>query len=151
MRVSIPTGPHWSSANPRPATVESATYGELAARAAADRRGLRRAGLCDQARVLLAGPLSVDFYALALAVLGSGGVVVLLDGAMSRTRLLRALRTARVAAVVGPAQLLRRWWMIPPLWRVHRYAVDGRPRGTRPFAGIGRPCDRIARRCAHMR
>jgi len=128
---------------PETGTVESATYGELAARAAAIAGGLRRAGLCDQARVLLAGPLSVDFYALALALVGSGGVVVLLDGAMSRTRLLRALRTARVAAVVGPAQLLRRWWMIPPLWRVHRYAVDGRPRGTRPFAELVGPATEL--------
>lgn len=124
-------------------TVESATYGELAARAAAIAGGFRRAGLCDQARVLLTGPLSVDFYALALALVGSGGVVVLLDGAMSRTRLLRALRTARVAAVVGPAQLLRRWWMIPPLWGVHRYAADGRPRGMRLFAELVGPATEL--------
>lgn len=56
---------------PETGTVESATYGELAARAASIAGGLRRAGLCDQARVLLAGPLSVDFYALALALVGS--------------------------------------------------------------------------------
>ena len=123
--------------------VESATYGELAARAAAIAGGLRRAGLCDQAPVFLAGPLSVDFYALALALAGSGGVVVLLDGSMSRTRLLRALRTARVAAIVGPAQLLRRWWMIPPLWRVRRYAVGGRPRGTRAFAELVGPATEL--------
>lgn len=128
---------------PGTGTMESVTYGELAARAAAIAGGLRRAGLCDQARVLLAGPLSVDFYALALALVGSGGVVVLLDGAMSRTRLLRALRTARVAAIVGSAPLLRRWWMIPPLWRVRRYAVGGRPHGTRPFGELVGPATEL--------
>lgn len=123
-------------AAPDTGIVDSATYGELAARAAAIAGGLRRAGLSDQARVFLAGPLSVDFYALALALAGSGGVVVLLDGGMSRRRLLRALQTARVTAIVGPAQLLRRWWMIPPLLRARRYAVGGRPRGTRSFAEL---------------
>ncbi len=125
-----------------PATGESVTYGELRARAEAFNGGLAAAGFGRDSRILLAGPIGVDFYALALALAGGARTLVLVDGTMDRRRLLGALRAARADAIVGPGDLLRKWWLIPPLWRAARYSVGARARGTRShltLAGAPRP------------
>lgn len=124
------TGPE----NPGP--IETATFRELTQRALSYAAGLRREGFRAGDRVLLAANVSVDFYALALAVVGSRMSVVFIDGSMDRRRILSALRYARVRGVVGSADALRRWWLVPPLHDVRRYAPDSPPRGVRPLADL---------------
>jgi acyl-CoA synthetase (AMP-forming)/AMP-acid ligase II len=116
---------------------ERATYGELLARAESFAAGLSREKLHHRRSVIVAGPLSVDFYALAIAIVGSGSQLVLIDGRLDRRRLLSALRTARAGAIVSVPEALRRWPVVPPLWRARRYAVEGTAGfGVRPIAQL---------------
>jgi acyl-CoA synthetase (AMP-forming)/AMP-acid ligase II len=107
------------------------TFGQLRERAERFAGGLRRSGLRPGDRVILASPPSADFYALALALAGSGMTVVLIDGSMDRRRLMSALRSARARAVVSVGAALRRWPLLPPLLRMRRYAVDRPSWGVR--------------------
>jgi acyl-CoA synthetase (AMP-forming)/AMP-acid ligase II len=53
------------------------------------------------------------------------------------------LRSAQALGVISVASALRRWPLVPPLWRMRRYAVDGSGLGVRPLeelrSGGGRP------------
>jgi acyl-CoA synthetase (AMP-forming)/AMP-acid ligase II len=119
-----------------PDAAESVTFEQLREHVERLACGLRRAGLGPGDRIVLATPASVSFYALALAVLGSGAAVVLIDGALDRRRLLSALRSSRARAIVSVDSALRRWPLTPPLIRMRRYAVD-RPRvGVRPLSEL---------------
>jgi acyl-CoA synthetase (AMP-forming)/AMP-acid ligase II len=110
--------------DPRDASVsETATYGELYARVHAFARGLPAAGIGVGDAVILACPLSVDFYALSIALVASRRQLVLIDGRLERRRLFSALRSARARAIVSVPEVLRRWPLVPPLWRVRRYAA----------------------------
>src|SRR6201998_2926980 len=110
---------------------ETATFAQLMKRAERFAGGLRRAGFATGDRLLLAAPVSVDFYALALAAAGTGVTIVLIDGTLDRRRLLSALRSARVHGVVGTFSALHRWWLVPPLHHARRYAIDGTALGVR--------------------
>lgn len=122
---------------------ESATFAELLERAERFAGGVRRAGLAAGDRLLLAAPVSLDFYALALAAAGTGVTIVLVDGTLDRRRLLSALRSARVRGVVGTVSALRRWWLVPPLHRARRYAIDGTTIGVRALATLRGPAGEL--------
>ena len=117
-------------------TAEQATFRQLHARAERFAGGLRAAGLEPGDRLILASPLSVDFYALSLALVGSGMTLVLIDGRMDRRRLLSALRSAGAQAVISLPTTLRRWPFVPPLWRMRRYATGSAPPGVRAVAEL---------------
>jgi olefin beta-lactone synthetase len=119
--------------------VETATFGDLRDRAERYAAGLRDADFREGHRILLAADLSVDFYALAMAIVGSRMTVVFIDGSMERRRLLGALRSAGARGVVGGADSLRRWWRVPPLFRMRRYTPDAAPRGVRALARLVGP------------
>src|SRR5262245_43723612 len=68
----------------RPGATERVTFAQLHRRAVSFAAGLREEGFRRGDRVVLALDPCVDFYALALAIVGTGGVVVLIDGAMDR-------------------------------------------------------------------
>jgi acyl-CoA synthetase (AMP-forming)/AMP-acid ligase II len=121
----------------RPGHAERVTFAQLAERAERFSAGLRAAGLRPGDRILLATSISVDFYALLLAVSGSGMTTVLVDGSLDRRRLLNALRSARARAIVGDR--LHRWWLVPTLVRMRRYAPGGPPWGVRPLSELVGP------------
>ncbi len=110
---------------------DEVSFAELRERAERYAGGLRASGFETGDSVLLACPLTVDFYALALALLGSGMVIVLVDGSMDRRRLLTALRLARAKGIVSTGAALRRWPLVPPLMGMRRYAIDRPPVGVR--------------------
>jgi acyl-CoA synthetase (AMP-forming)/AMP-acid ligase II len=93
--------------------------------------GLAREGLRAGDRVLLVAPVSVDFYALAIAVLVLGGTVVLIDGALGARRALAALRASGPRFVVGARAAVRLWPLLPPTWRARRFTSDAACVGAR--------------------
>lgn len=105
-------------------TVPQITYGELRKRVASLQRGLARLGLRPGDRVVMLAPISIDFFALALALLGSGQVLVFLDGRLDRRRLLRVLQAAQPQCVVSVHQALRFWPLLPTLWNTRRIVTD---------------------------
>jgi acyl-CoA synthetase (AMP-forming)/AMP-acid ligase II len=115
---------------------ETVTYAGLVERIRAFSGGLAREGLGPGDRVALLFPLSVDFYALTLAVLARGATVVLMDGALGLRRTLVALRISRARAIVSVRAALRLWPVLPATWGVERFCADDAPFGTRPLATL---------------
>lgn len=107
------------------------TFGELGTAAARYATGLRAAGIRPGDRLALLGPVSADFYALAIGVLAVGAVVVVVDGSMQAARVARALWDARPTAIVGPRRILRYWPFVPALSHAARYAAEGRSIGVK--------------------
>jgi len=109
---------------------DQVTYEQLLDRAAALQVGLARKGLVCGDRVLVVATPGVALYALVIALLGAGMVPVLLDRGMSRPRLMASIRASGAKAAVGDRKLLRLWWLLPPLWQLPRYALDGKAPGV---------------------
>lgn len=103
---------------------ECVTFAELARRSAIFAAGMHDVGLRPGDRIALLAPVSVDFYALALAMFSRHLVAVLIDGAMARRRIVAALTASRAKAVVSVQRVLKWWPMIPALWGRRRIAVD---------------------------
>ena len=110
---------------------ETVSYTALLARACSIQHGLLTAGLIQGDRVLILSRPGVGLYALLLALLGAGLVPVLVDRGMSRARALAAIRASGVKAAVGDYDILRLWWLLKPLWRLPRFALDGEGFGVR--------------------
>ncbi|MGE0433328.1 MAG: AMP-binding protein, partial [Planctomycetota bacterium] len=132
---------------PVPRGANSLTFGQLAARMEQLADAMAAAGLRRGDRVALLFPLSTDFYALALALMARGLVVVLIDGALDRRRMVRALAAARPRAVVSVRAVLRLWPLLPVLWRCKLISVDGAAFG--PPRAPASPATRAA--CASVR
>ncbi|MES2818135.1 MAG: fatty acid CoA ligase family protein [Pseudomonadota bacterium] len=112
------------------------SYAELLARAAQLQQGLQQAGLRRGDRVLLIAQPNLDLYAAILALLGLAMVPVLLDRGMSRARLVASIRFSGAQALLGERELIKRWWLLPSLWRLKRLGLDGTCPGVRAL-----PCD----------
>ena len=117
-------------------SAEQLNYAELLARSAQLQQGLLRAGLRRGARVLLIARPGLDLYATILALLGLAMVPVLLDRGMSRPRLLASIRLSKAQALLGERELIKRWWLLPSLWRLERLGLDGACLGVRAL-----PCE----------
>ncbi len=116
--------------------VETATYGELAERIAGFAAGLRAEGLRPGDRVVVLFPLSVDLYALVLALFAAGMTAVFVDAGMGPARINRALARSRAKAIVSARRLLRYRFALPALWRMRCYSVDSAGAGLRDFARL---------------
>lgn len=138
LALAIPT--RWDDA----AVLETqrVTYGELGSRISAVRRGVAAAGLGPGDRVVLMFPVCVELYVLAMALLASGLVVVLVDTGMGTRRVTQAIRDARARAIVSVDGLLRYRWVLPALWGLRRFTLDGAGGlGVAPWAALEPPGD----------
>ena len=110
------------------------TYRALADRVAMYAGELESRGIGAGDRVLVLLPMSVDLYAIALAVLGIGATLTLVDGRFGRRRLLAAIADAKAHAIVAPPRIMRWWPLIPALWQMRRLAIDARASARHPAA-----------------
>lgn len=117
------------------ASSEQLGYGELLAQAAARQQALRGIGLTPGDRVLLLARPGLGLYVLMVALLASGIVPVLIDRGMSRARMVAALRASGARVAIGERDILRFWWLVPALWRLRRYAIDGHAFGVSVLGG----------------
>ncbi|MEM1349041.1 MAG: AMP-binding protein [Myxococcota bacterium] len=117
------------------------TFEELARRVNAYRRGLVAEGFVPGDRIVMMFPVSVELYALTLAMFAQGLVAVLVDTGMGPVRVVQALEDARARALVTVPALVRSRWVLPPLWRFRIYVTGKRrtpePR-TRPVSQLER-------------
>lgn len=110
---------------------EVVTYGDLGRRVAAFGDGLARHGIGRGDRVVLLFPVSVDLFALALATLASGAVLTFVDTSMRPGRIRAALRSARPAAIVTVARMLRLGAFVPEVGSIPlKVSVDAAVRGA---------------------
>ncbi|MGY0234150.1 AMP-binding protein [Longispora urticae] len=122
----------------------SVTYGDLLARAEVLAGGMAEAGCEPGSRIVLACPPSPNFYAMALAVVGSGMQLVLIDGGMNPRRLLGALYVARPKVVIAETASQLRMLSPPERGPVRRWFVDDLPTGPRTRWGDGSDEDTVA-------
>jgi olefin beta-lactone synthetase len=101
------------------------TFGQLSDLISRHAAGIHRAGLDDGARVAVLAPISIELYAITLALMACGMVPVFVDGTLHRRRMLRALTTAHIDAVIGSRRYLRWWPLVSAFRRCRRFAVDG--------------------------
>ena len=134
-RLALVIPPEVSGAD----VVQEVTYGQLADRVEAFRRGLEDAGFVPGDRIVVVFPVSVDLYALVLAIFAAGMVAVLVDMGMGLRRVLWAIEDSRAVAMVSVHRLLRWHALLPTLWPL-RLVVADHP------GGLGlRPLDALRR------
>lgn len=128
---------------------EQLTFGELAQRIDAFRTGLERAKLAPDRRVVVLVPATADLFALLLGLAASGSAAVLIDAALPPRRLLQAIARSGADAIVSVHKLLARWPLLPPLWRLRRFGVDGSSFGVASIHALcgppGAPGEALAR------
>ena len=81
--------------------------------------------------MLLLAPPNPEIYALALAVLRTGHVLVTIDGRGDVSRIRLALRQAAADVVVGAPRAMRWWPFVSALRRARRFTVGRALFGTR--------------------
>ncbi len=108
----------------RVASLDQVTFGEFGARVAAYARGLAAAGFRPGDRVVLMFPVSVDLYALAIALIHAGMVVVLIDTGMGTRKVLAAIKDSGACAIVSLQALLKHRFWLPPLWGLRKFSID---------------------------
>lgn len=117
-------------------TTQTVTFGELAEHIEGYRRGLEAAGFAPGDRVVVVFPVSVELYALVLALFASGMVAVLVDMGMGLRRVLQAIEDARAVGMVSVKRLLRWRLALRPLRRLRLIVADGRVRGLRQLRDL---------------
>jgi acyl-CoA synthetase (AMP-forming)/AMP-acid ligase II len=114
----------------------SITFGALEKRVRAIQSGLRREGFKPGDRVVVLVPVSLDLYALLLALFSMGVVPVSLDSSMGLPRMLQALGLSRARAVFSTESLFRYRFLIPRLWGMRLFSVDSGGIGLMPFSAL---------------
>ena len=112
---------------------QTLTYGQLKAETGRYQRALDAMDLKPGDRVLVLSRVRMELYVLMLALLALGLVPVLIDRGMSAKRIRAAIRFSGATVAIGEADILRYWWMFPPLWWMKRLALDGKALGVEDF------------------
>lgn len=101
------------------------TYAQLVQRMQSFRAGLAAEGFRPGDRIILLFPISVDFFALVMAIVASGMTTVLIDTGMGTQRIKSAMDTAKAKGIVTVAQLLKYRFVLKQLRRIpKKFAVD---------------------------
>lgn len=114
------------------------TYRAFRSRVASFATELEVNGIGAGDRVLVLLPMSVDLYAIGIAILSAGATLTLVDGRLAPRRLIAALRDAAAHAVIASPSLMRWWPLVPSLWPARRFSLGGRVIGSTTLTGQGR-------------
>jgi acyl-CoA synthetase (AMP-forming)/AMP-acid ligase II len=109
------------------------SYGQLKAEVGRYQRALEALDLQTGDRVLVLSRVRAELYILMLALLALGVVPVLIDRGMSAGRIRSAIRLSGAQVAIGESDILRYWWLFPPLWWMKRLAFDGKTLGVEDF------------------
>ncbi|MEE2786229.1 MAG: AMP-binding protein [Myxococcota bacterium] len=112
---------------------ETCTYAGLARRIAQARAGLTAQGFKRNDRLILMAPLSIDTYALLLALFASGMSAVFIDGGMGKKKVLQAIADAKAQGIVSVRSLLRYRWFLKVLWTLKLFGTDCQGLGVRSW------------------
>lgn len=97
------------------------TYGDLHQLVAYSRKILVRKGVGKGTRVLVAVPMSVELYAILLALFSLGGIAVFLDPWMKGGQMARIIRQVNPKVLVIQSRLRFLAWLLPATWKIHRW------------------------------
>lgn len=121
---------------------ESVTYQELMALVSQCQEGWKSIGLKKGDRVIVLIKPSIKLYVVVLSLLGLGLTPVFIDTGMGLKKIKMSIMDSKAKAIISMKQLLKMFWLIPPLWFLKRFSVDGTCLGVkssdRLFIGEGR-------------
>jgi len=122
---------------------ETITFGDFEQRVCQFQRGLQAEGFRPGDRFVLMFPVSVDLYALIVALFAAAMVVVLVDPGMGKKQILRAISGTGAKALVTVRAVARLRWLLPSLWHIKMYVITSN-RGSRLLGKLQRQSAELA-------
>ena len=104
---------------------ESVSYGELAERIKTYQALWQTKGWQTNDRIIVIIKPSSQLYAIALSLLALGMTPVFIDTGMGREKIKMAIADSNARAIISMKALLKWFWLVPPMWKLERLAIDG--------------------------
>lgn len=104
---------------------ESVSYGELADSIKTYQALWQLKGWQTNDRIIVIIKPSKQLYAIALSLLALGMIPVFIDTGMGRGKIKMAIDDSNARAIISMKALLKWFWLISPMWKLDRLAIDG--------------------------
>jgi acyl-CoA synthetase (AMP-forming)/AMP-acid ligase II len=104
---------------------ESISYGDLSRLVSAYQLLWQQQDWQSGDRVIVILKPSKALYAIALSLFSLGIVAVFIDTGMGRKKIKMAIQDSHAKAIISLQALVKLFWLIPPLWPLQRFAIDG--------------------------
>lgn len=118
---------------------ESISYGDLSQLVSAYQALWQQKGWQSGDRVVVILKPSKELYAIALSLFSLGIVAVFIDTGMGRKKIQMAVRDSNAKAIISMQALIKLFWLIPALWPLQRFAIDGQGLGYKNLLQQVRP------------
>jgi acyl-CoA synthetase (AMP-forming)/AMP-acid ligase II len=105
---------------------DSISYGDLSRLVSAYQMLWQQKGWQSGDRVVVILKPSKELYAIALSLFSLGIVAVFIDTGMGRKKIQMAVRDSHAKAIISMQALVKLFWLVPALWPLQRFAIDGR-------------------------
>jgi acyl-CoA synthetase (AMP-forming)/AMP-acid ligase II len=105
---------------------ERLSYGQLADAIKAYQALWRTKGWRTNDRIIVIIKPSSQLYAIALSLLALGMTPVFIDTGMGREKIKMAIEDSNARAIISMKALLKWFWLIPPMWKLDRLAIDAK-------------------------
>jgi acyl-CoA synthetase (AMP-forming)/AMP-acid ligase II len=120
---------------------QTATFGELRDLVYRYMEGLKQHGFMPRQRIVLMFPISIELYAVVIAILASGMTVVLIDVGMGRRKVIHSIQASKANAIISTRNLLAHRFWLPVLWKLKKFSIDSRGFLLKPFSALqGQSC-----------
>jgi acyl-CoA synthetase (AMP-forming)/AMP-acid ligase II len=113
---------------------ECLSYGQLADNIKTYQALWRKKGWKTNDRIIVIIKPSSQLYAIALSLLALGMTPVFIDTGMGRDKIKMAIEDSHARAIISMKALLKWFWLMPPMWKLDRLAVDGKGLGYQSLA-----------------
>ena len=113
---------------------ESVSYAELANNIKTYQALWQKKGWQKNDRIIVIIKPSSQLYAIALSLLALGMTPVFIDTGMGREKIKMAIADSNARAIISMKALLKWFWLIPPMWKLERLAIDGSGLGFKSLA-----------------
>ncbi|MBU2712081.1 AMP-binding protein [Zooshikella harenae] len=100
------------------------SYGQLNQHIQQLQHALTQSGFKAGDRIVVLLRPSINLYALLIALLSLGLVVVFIDPKMGSKRIGQTLRKSQCKAIIGGRRLLRWRWLMPTLWQIPAVSIE---------------------------
>jgi acyl-CoA synthetase (AMP-forming)/AMP-acid ligase II len=118
---------------------DSISYGDLSRLVSAYQTLWQQKGWQSGDRVVVILKPSKELYAIALSLFSLGIVAVFIDTGMGRKKIQMAVRDSHAKAIISMQALIKLFWLVPALWPLQRFAIDGRGIGYKNLLQQVRP------------
>ena len=121
---------------------ESITYGSLLKLVNQYQTLWSQKGWRSGDRIIVVVKPSKELYAISLSLLSMGMIPVFIDTGMGRNKIEMAVKDSGAKAIISIKSLLKWYWLMPFLWPLKRYCIDGSGVG---YQNVNKELDRIDR------